>query len=73
MDNNAASTYLLNALPPHFAGVVRERLALTLGGHEEYTLEQVTEVSQQAFNDLKAFHERLLRNSLDNRNLHGNV
>ena len=72
LDSNSA-TYLLTALPQHLAGMVRERLTLAVGGHNEYTLEQVTDVAQIAYNDLKAFHDQVLRNRIDHQNAQGYI
>ncbi|KAK3288585.1 hypothetical protein CYMTET_3950 [Cymbomonas tetramitiformis] len=64
-----AGLFMLQALPPHLAGIVRERFSKAMNVTEEYTLAEVTEVAQDVHTRLKAMETKIMKANLEQQNL----
>ncbi|KAK3283607.1 hypothetical protein CYMTET_8695 [Cymbomonas tetramitiformis] len=64
-----AGLFMLQALPEHLAGIVRERFSKAMNVTDEYTLTEVTEVAQDVHTRLKSMETKIMKANLEQENL----
>ncbi|KAK3241358.1 hypothetical protein CYMTET_48871 [Cymbomonas tetramitiformis] len=60
---------MLQALPDHLEGIVRERFSKAMNVTEEYTLAEITEVAQDVHSKLKSMETKIMKANLEQENL----